>query len=75
MFQNKASRCAFLGAAAGSGSLGVWAALADPHAGRPYHKHKFRVEKDGHIPAPAEPGLGYPIDHDALDKLMIRIDR
>ena len=45
------------------------------YADRPYHKHKFRVEKDGHIPAPTEPGLGYPIDRDALDKMLVRIDR
>jgi hypothetical protein len=25
--------------------------------------------------APTEPGLGYPINRDALDKIMKRIDR
>jgi L-alanine-DL-glutamate epimerase-like enolase superfamily enzyme len=38
------------------------------YADRPYHKHKFRVEKDGHIPAPTELGLGYPIDRRALTR-------
>jgi L-alanine-DL-glutamate epimerase-like enolase superfamily enzyme len=41
---------------------------------RPYQA-QFRVDKDGYVPAPTEPGLGYPIDHNALDKLMKRIDR
>jgi L-alanine-DL-glutamate epimerase-like enolase superfamily enzyme len=42
---------------------------------RPYHKDKFRIDKDGYVLAPTEPGLGYPIDRDALDKIMKRIDR
>jgi len=41
---------------------------------RPYQP-KFRIDKDGYVLAPTEPGLGYPIDHDALDKIMKRIDR
>jgi L-alanine-DL-glutamate epimerase-like enolase superfamily enzyme len=41
---------------------------------RPYQA-KFRIDKDGYVLAPTEPGLGYPIDRDALDKLMKRIDR
>ena len=45
------------------------------YADRAYHKDKFRVDQDGYIHAPTEPGLGYPIDRDALDKMMIRIDR
>jgi L-alanine-DL-glutamate epimerase-like enolase superfamily enzyme len=42
---------------------------------RVYHKDKFRVDKDGYVNAPTEPGLGYPIDRDALDRIMVRIDR
>ena len=42
---------------------------------RVYHKDKFRVDKDGYVNAPTEPGLGYPVDRDALDKIMVRIDR
>jgi L-alanine-DL-glutamate epimerase-like enolase superfamily enzyme len=42
---------------------------------RPYHKDKFRIDKDGYVLAPTEPGLGYPIDRDALDKVTKRIDR
>ena len=41
---------------------------------RPYQA-KFRIDKDGYVLAPTEPGLGYPIDRDALDKIMKRIDR
>jgi L-alanine-DL-glutamate epimerase-like enolase superfamily enzyme len=42
---------------------------------RPYVKHRFRVDADGYVPAPTDPGMGYPLDRDALDKLLIRIDR
>ena len=42
---------------------------------RPYHKDTFRVDKEGYVNASKEPGLGYPIDRDALDKIMVRIDR
>jgi len=41
---------------------------------RPYQA-QFRIDKDGYVLAPTEPGLGYPIDRNALDKLMKRIDR
>jgi L-alanine-DL-glutamate epimerase-like enolase superfamily enzyme len=41
---------------------------------RPY-QDKFRIDKDGYVLAPTAPGLGYPIDRDALDKLLKRIDR
>lgn len=42
---------------------------------RPYFKYKFRIDRDGYVPAPTEPGLGYPIDRDALDKVTLRIER
>jgi len=45
------------------------------YADRAYHKDKFRVDQEGYIHAPTEPGLGYPIDRDALDKMMIRVDK
>lgn len=41
----------------------------------PYFNYKFRPDKNGYIPAPTEPGLGYPIDRAALDKVIKRIDR
>ncbi len=43
-------------------------------ADRPYQEN-FRIDKEGHVLAPTEPGLGYPIHRDALDKIMKRIDR
>jgi L-alanine-DL-glutamate epimerase-like enolase superfamily enzyme len=43
-------------------------------ADRPYHKDKFRVDKDGYVLAPTAPGLGYPFDRDVLDKMTKRID-
>jgi L-alanine-DL-glutamate epimerase-like enolase superfamily enzyme len=43
-------------------------------ADRPYQA-QFRIDKEGYVPAPTEPGLGYPINRDALDKIMKRIDR
>ena len=41
---------------------------------RPYQA-QFRIDKEGYVLAPTEPGMGYPIDRNALDKLMKRIDR
>jgi L-alanine-DL-glutamate epimerase-like enolase superfamily enzyme len=54
-----------------------WFEMPQPasYVDRPYHKTKFRVDKDGYVLAPTDPGLGYPIDRDALDKLLKRIDR
>jgi L-alanine-DL-glutamate epimerase-like enolase superfamily enzyme len=46
-------------------------ALAD----HPFFDYKFRPDKDGFIPAPTEPGLGYPINRAAMDKATKRIDR
>ncbi len=45
------------------------------YADRPEYRDKFRIDADGYVHAPTEPGLGYPIDRAALDKMMIRIDR
>jgi len=45
------------------------------YADRPYVDHKFRVDADGYVAAPTEPGMGYPLNRAAMDKLMIRIDR
>jgi L-alanine-DL-glutamate epimerase-like enolase superfamily enzyme len=42
---------------------------------RPYVKYKFRPDAEGYVPAPTEPGMGYPLDRAALDKILIRIDR
>lgn len=45
------------------------------YADRPEYKDKFRVDEEGYVLAPTGPGLGYPIDRDALDKVTKRIDR
>jgi L-alanine-DL-glutamate epimerase-like enolase superfamily enzyme len=41
----------------------------------PYFDYKFRPDQDGYIHAPTEPGLGYPIDRGALDKITRKINR
>ncbi len=45
------------------------------YADRPEYSYQFRPDKDGYVSAPTEPGLGYPIDRAALDKVTLRIDR
>jgi L-alanine-DL-glutamate epimerase-like enolase superfamily enzyme len=54
-----------------------WFEMPWPHelVDRPYFGHKFRCDADGYVPAPTAPGLGYPLDMDALDKMTTRIDR
>lgn len=42
---------------------------------REYLKHKFRIDENGYVNAPTEPGLGYPLDRDALDNMTKKIDR
>jgi L-alanine-DL-glutamate epimerase-like enolase superfamily enzyme len=42
---------------------------------RPYVKHQFRVDADGYVAAPTDPGMGYPLDMAVVDKLLTRIDR
>ena len=60
------------------GDQSIPAAVAPPAgetiADRPYQA-QFRIDKDGYVLAPTEPGLGVPIDHNALDKMMKRVDR
>src|ERR1700733_2342704 len=41
----------------------------------PYFNYKFRPDKDGYIHAPTAPGMGYPIDMNALANITTRIDR
>ena len=42
---------------------------------RSYFKHKFRIDPEGYVLAPTDPGLGYPIDHDKLDKVTKQVVR
>ncbi len=53
-----------------------WFEMPHPaeYADRPYHKDKFRVDKEGYVHAPTAPGLGYPFDRDVLDKMTKRVD-
>jgi L-alanine-DL-glutamate epimerase-like enolase superfamily enzyme len=44
------------------------------YADRPYHRDKIRIDKDGYIMAPVEPGLGYPIDRHALENMTKRVN-
>jgi L-alanine-DL-glutamate epimerase-like enolase superfamily enzyme len=44
-------------------------------ADRAYHKDTFRIDAEGYVTAPTQPGLGYPIDRDVLDKMIKRINR
>jgi L-alanine-DL-glutamate epimerase-like enolase superfamily enzyme len=41
----------------------------------PYFDYKFRPDKDGYITAPTAPGIGYPINQNALANITKRIDR
>jgi L-alanine-DL-glutamate epimerase-like enolase superfamily enzyme len=42
---------------------------------RPYFKDQIRIDKEGYVPAPTKPGLGYEIDYDRLDNLTKNIKR
>jgi L-alanine-DL-glutamate epimerase-like enolase superfamily enzyme len=55
----------------------VWFEMTQPQGSsdRPYIKDKIRIDKDGYVPAPTKPGLGYEIDHNALDKLVKTVER
>jgi L-alanine-DL-glutamate epimerase-like enolase superfamily enzyme len=45
------------------------------YSDRSYFNYKFRVDKDGYVMAPTQPGLGYPIDRHELDKVTKKILR
>ncbi len=55
----------------------VWFEMTVPQgqADRPYFKDNIRIDKDGYVPAPTKPGLGYELDMAALEKATRRIDR
>ena len=52
-------------------STNYWFEMPWPmeYSDRVYHKDKFRVDQDGYVNAPTEPGLGYPIDRVAPRKM------
>jgi len=55
----------------------IWFEMTQPQGGsdRSYFKDKVRIDKDGYVPAPTKPGLGYEIDRDILDKAMKSVER
>ena len=55
----------------------VWFEMTQPQGitDRPWFKDKIRIDKDGYVPAPVKPGLGYELDHDVMDKMMVTIER
>jgi L-alanine-DL-glutamate epimerase-like enolase superfamily enzyme len=54
----------------------LWFEMTQPQGitDRPYFKDKIRVDKDGYVPAPTKPGLGYEFDRNILDNMTLRID-
>ena len=55
----------------------VWFEMTQPQGitDRPYFKDRIRIDKEGYVPAPTKPGLGYEIDRNVLDNLTKRIER
>ncbi len=55
----------------------TWFEMTQPQGitDQPYFKDRIRIDKDGYVPAPTKPGLGYELDRDAMDRMMVRIER
>jgi len=55
----------------------LWFEMTQPQGitDQPYFKDRIRIDKDGYVPAPTKPGLGYEIDRNVLDNLTLRIER
>ena len=55
----------------------IWFEMTQPQGitDRPYFKDQIRIDKEGYVPAPTNPGLGYEIDHNVLDNLTKKIER
>lgn len=54
----------------------VWFEMTQPMGitDRPYFKDPLRIDKDGYVPAPVKPGLGYEIDRNALENAIARVE-
>jgi L-alanine-DL-glutamate epimerase-like enolase superfamily enzyme len=54
----------------------IWFEMMQPTGSsyRPYIVDKFRIDKDGFVPAPTKPGLGLELDRAAIDKMLIRME-
>jgi L-alanine-DL-glutamate epimerase-like enolase superfamily enzyme len=55
----------------------TWFEMTQPQGitDQPYFKDLIRIDKDGYVPAPTKPGLGYELDRNVMDNMMVRIDR
>jgi L-alanine-DL-glutamate epimerase-like enolase superfamily enzyme len=55
----------------------IWFEMTQPQGitDRPYFKDQIRIDKEGYVPAPTKPGLGYEIDRNVLDNLTKKIER
>ncbi|MGO8734342.1 MAG: mandelate racemase/muconate lactonizing enzyme family protein [Terriglobia bacterium] len=55
----------------------IWFEMTQPQGStdRPYFKDQIRIDKEGYVPAPTKPGLGYEIDRNVLDNLMKTVER
>jgi len=55
----------------------TWFEMTQPQGitDRPYFKDQIRIDKEGYVPAPKKPGLGYEIDRGVLDNLTRTIER
>jgi L-alanine-DL-glutamate epimerase-like enolase superfamily enzyme len=54
----------------------VWFEMTQPMGttDRPYFKDQLRIDKDGYVPAPRKPGLGYEFDYDTLHNAMDHVE-
>ena len=54
----------------------VWFEMTQPMGStdRPYFKDELRIDKDGYVPAPRKPGLGYEIDYNALHNAVDHVE-
>jgi L-alanine-DL-glutamate epimerase-like enolase superfamily enzyme len=55
----------------------IWFEMTQPQGitDQPYFKDQIRIDRDGYVPAPTKPGLGYEIDRNALEAATIRVER
>jgi L-alanine-DL-glutamate epimerase-like enolase superfamily enzyme len=54
----------------------VWFEMTQPQglSDRPYIKDAIRIDKEGYVPAPTKPGLGYELDHAVMDKMLETVE-
>jgi L-alanine-DL-glutamate epimerase-like enolase superfamily enzyme len=55
----------------------TWFEMTQPQGitDQPYFKDKIRIDADGYVPAPTKPGLGYELDRDAMDRMLVKIEK